>query len=122
MQNRESARACSTILASFRFTERPDLGDGADWLDFRYVSLISVRRAAHSKPFVGRLSELLAGSRIRTQGNIADELATSLSPRHRAIYMRRPWLHRLLTSLRGHLRTTLYICRGPLAARLGGSL
>jgi ATPase subunit of ABC transporter with duplicated ATPase domains len=48
--------------------------------EFGDVILLSVRRAAHSKPFVNRLSELLAGSRIRTQGNIAEELATSLSP------------------------------------------
>ena len=48
--------------------------------EFGEVILLSVKRAAHSKPFVGRLSELLAGSRIRTQGNIADELAMSLSP------------------------------------------
>jgi ATPase subunit of ABC transporter with duplicated ATPase domains len=48
--------------------------------EFGEVILLSVRRAAHSKPFVSRLSELLAGSRIRTQGNIAEELATSLSP------------------------------------------
>jgi predicted ATPase len=48
--------------------------------EFGEVILLSVRRAAHSKPFVDRLSELLAGSRIRTQGNIAEELATSLSP------------------------------------------
>jgi predicted ATPase len=48
--------------------------------EFGEVILLSVRRAAHSKPFVNRLSELLAGSRIRTQGNIAEELATSLSP------------------------------------------
>ncbi len=48
--------------------------------EFGDVVLLSVRRAAHSKPFVNRLSDLLAGSRIRTQGNIAEELATSLSP------------------------------------------
>jgi predicted ATPase len=48
--------------------------------EFGDVILLSVKRAAHSKPFVNRLSELLAGSRIRTQGNIAEELATSLSP------------------------------------------
>jgi len=48
--------------------------------EFGSVVLLSVKRAAHSKPFVTRLSELLAGSRIRTQGNIAEELTTSLSP------------------------------------------
>ena len=41
---------------------------------------MAVKRAAHSKPFVTRLSELLAGSRIRTQGNIAEELAKCLTP------------------------------------------
>jgi ATPase subunit of ABC transporter with duplicated ATPase domains len=46
---------------------------------FGDVVLLSVKRAAHSKAFVSRLSELLAGSRIRTQGNIAEELATNLS-------------------------------------------
>jgi ABC-type Mn2+/Zn2+ transport system ATPase subunit len=49
-------------------------------LEFGDVILLAVRRAAHSRPFVSRLSELLAGSRIRTQGNIAEELAASLSP------------------------------------------
>ncbi|MGA8029628.1 MAG: hypothetical protein WB992_20995 [Bryobacteraceae bacterium] len=48
--------------------------------EFGSVILLAVRRAAHSKPFVTRLSELLAGSRIRTQGNIAEELTTSFSP------------------------------------------
>jgi hypothetical protein len=48
--------------------------------EFGDVILLGVRRAAHSRPYVARLSELLAGSRIRTQGNIADELATSLRP------------------------------------------
>jgi hypothetical protein len=48
--------------------------------EFGDVVLLAVRRAAHSTPFVNRLSELLAGSRIRTQGNIAEELATSLVP------------------------------------------
>jgi chromosome segregation ATPase len=47
---------------------------------FGEVILLSVKRAAHSRPFVSRLSELLAGSRIRTQDNIAEELATNLSP------------------------------------------
>ncbi len=48
--------------------------------EFGDVILLAVRRAAHSKQFVARLSELLAGSRIRTQGNIAEELATNLTP------------------------------------------
>lgn len=47
---------------------------------FGDVVLLAVKRAAHSAAFVNRLSELLAGSRIRTQGNIAEELATSLIP------------------------------------------
>ena len=54
----------------------------ADRIDqeFGDVVLLTVRRAAHSKPYVDRLSELLAGSRVRTQGNIAEELAKSLPP------------------------------------------
>ncbi len=48
--------------------------------EFGDVVLLTVRRAAHSKPYVDRLSELLAGSRVRTQGNIAEELAKSLPP------------------------------------------
>ena len=47
---------------------------------FGDVVLLAVRRAAHSKPYIDRISELLAGSRIRTQGNIAEELATNLTP------------------------------------------
>jgi hypothetical protein len=48
--------------------------------EFGDVVLLAVKRAAHSKPFVNRLSDLLAGSRIRTQGNIAEELANNLTP------------------------------------------
>jgi DNA repair ATPase RecN len=48
--------------------------------EFGDVVLLTVRRAAHSKPYVDRLSELLAGSRVRTQGNVAEELAKSLPP------------------------------------------
>lgn len=48
--------------------------------EFGEVVLLAVKRAAHSRLFVSRLSELLAGSRIRTQGNVAEELATSLTP------------------------------------------
>jgi len=48
--------------------------------EFGDVVLLAVKRGAHSKPFVSRLSELLAGSRIRTQGNIAEELAKCLTP------------------------------------------
>jgi DNA repair ATPase RecN len=48
--------------------------------EFGDVVLLMVRRAAHSKPYVDRLSELLAGSRVRTQGNIAEELAKALPP------------------------------------------
>ncbi|HET9285846.1 MAG TPA: hypothetical protein VFR24_28165 [Candidatus Angelobacter sp.] len=53
---------------------------GAINREFGDVILLSVKRAAHSAPFVNRVSELLAGSRIRTQGNIAEELAKHLTP------------------------------------------
>jgi hypothetical protein len=48
--------------------------------EFGDVVLLTVRRAAHSAAYVARLSELLMGSRIRTQEDIAGELAQSLSP------------------------------------------
>ena len=48
--------------------------------EFGDVVLLAVKRGTHSKPFVARLSELLSGSRVRTQGNIAEELSTALAP------------------------------------------
>lgn len=48
--------------------------------EFGDVILLTVKRAAHSTPFVTKLSELMSGSRIRTQENIAEELATALNP------------------------------------------
>ena len=48
--------------------------------EFGDVVLLTVRRGAHSKPYIARLSELLAGSRTRSQEEIAQELATALPP------------------------------------------
>jgi hypothetical protein len=48
--------------------------------EFGDVVVLTVRRAAHSKPYVDRLSQLLSGSRIRAQEDIALEMAKALSP------------------------------------------
>ena len=48
--------------------------------EFGDVVLLTVRRGAHSKPYIDRVSELLSGSRTRSQEEIARELATALPP------------------------------------------
>jgi DNA repair exonuclease SbcCD ATPase subunit len=48
--------------------------------EFGDVVLLTVRRGAHSKPYIERLSNLLAGSRTRSQDEIAQELATAFPP------------------------------------------
>lgn len=47
--------------------------------EFGDVILLSVRRAALSQPYITRLTELMSGSRIRGQDDIARELATALT-------------------------------------------
>lgn len=78
-RNRSTARATLTGLREEIFVMRVQEANRINQ-EFGDVILLTVKRAAHSRAFVGRLSELLAGSRIRTQGNIAEELATSLAP------------------------------------------
>jgi ABC-type enterochelin transport system ATPase subunit len=48
--------------------------------EFGDVVLLTVRRGAHSKPYIDRVSELLSGSRTRSQEDIAREIATALPP------------------------------------------
>jgi len=79
VQRRRAARARVAQLRDGIFEMRVREAEKINQ-EFGDVVLLAVKRAAHSKPFVARLSELLAGSRIRTQGNIAEELAKSLSP------------------------------------------
>jgi predicted ATPase len=79
VQRRRSARTKVAQLRDGIFEMRVREAEKINQ-EFGDVVLLAVKRAAHSKPFVARLSELLAGSRIRTQGNIAEELAKSLSP------------------------------------------
>lgn len=76
---RRAVRADLTQLRDAIFEMRVNEAEAIN-REFGDVVLLAVRRAAHSKLFVNRLSELLAGSRIRTQGNIAEELATNLNP------------------------------------------
>jgi predicted ATPase len=94
--------------------------------EFGDVVLLSVKRAAHSKPFVSRLSELLAGSRIRTQGNIAEELATSLSPSDLLLVIEDGDAQRLATLLSRDLgqvnRVTTYLRDHPDLYDLEGEL
>lgn len=47
---------------------------------FGDVILLSIRRAALSQPYIAKLTELMSGSRIRGQDDIARELATTLTP------------------------------------------
>lgn len=77
MQRRRAARAKVAQLRDGIFEMRVREAEKINQ-EFGDVVLLAVKRAAHSKPFVARLSELLAGSRIRTQGNIAEELTKSL--------------------------------------------
>jgi hypothetical protein len=76
---RRAVRADLTQLRDAIFEMRVNEAEAIN-REFGDVVLLAVRRAAHSKLFVNRLFELLAGSRIRTQGNIAEELATNLNP------------------------------------------
>jgi ABC-type enterochelin transport system ATPase subunit len=46
---------------------------------FGDVILLSVKRAALSQPYITKLTELMSGSRIRGQDDIAEELATALT-------------------------------------------
>jgi ATPase subunit of ABC transporter with duplicated ATPase domains len=79
MQSRRTLRASLGQMRSEIFDMR--VGEAAKInQEFGEVVLLVVKRAAHSKEFVARLSDLLAGSRIRTQGNIAEELAAIVSP------------------------------------------
>jgi DNA repair ATPase RecN len=48
--------------------------------DFGDVVLLAVKRAAYSSAYINRLSDLISGSRIRSQDEIARELATNLLP------------------------------------------
>jgi ABC-type uncharacterized transport system ATPase subunit len=42
--------------------------------------LLAVKRATRSQRYVQKVTELMAGSRIRMQGNIADEIASTILP------------------------------------------
>jgi ABC-type enterochelin transport system ATPase subunit len=78
LQRRQVSRAQITRLRDqifeLRVAEASKINE-----EFGDVILLAVKRAAHSREYVDKLSTLLAGSRIRTQGNLAEELATHLS-------------------------------------------
>jgi len=76
---RDDARTRITYLLNQIFEFRVEEADKIN-NEFGDVVLLTVRRGAHSKPYADRVSELLAGSRTRSQEEIARELATALPP------------------------------------------
>lgn len=48
--------------------------------EFGDVILLTVKRAAYSSTYVNKISELIAGSRVRSREDIAEELATNFLP------------------------------------------
>jgi hypothetical protein len=79
IRRRKMARAELATMRNEIFEMRVREADKINQ-EFGEVILLTLKRASHSRPYISRLTELLAGSRIRTQGNIAEELATNLSP------------------------------------------
>lgn len=76
---REEARTRIAYLLNQVFEFRVEEVDKIN-NEFGDVVLLTVRRGAHSKPYIDRVSELLSGSRTRSQEEIARELATALPP------------------------------------------
>jgi hypothetical protein len=76
---RDDARTRIAYLLNQVFEFRVEEADKIN-NEFGDVVLLTVRRGAHSKPYIDRVSELLSGSRTRSQEEIARELATALPP------------------------------------------
>lgn len=78
-KKRRESRLQLTTLSEKLFELRVQEADRIN-SEFGDVIFLTVRRGAQSRLYINQLSSLLAGSRIRTQENIAAEIAIKLPP------------------------------------------
>jgi hypothetical protein len=76
---RKNARLQLNTLADQLFELRVKEVDRIN-KEFGDVVFLTVRRGTQSREYIEKLSNLLAGSRVRTQENIAEEVAVTVSP------------------------------------------
>jgi hypothetical protein len=79
LKSRKNARIQLNTLAEQLFELRVQEVDRIN-KEFGDVVFLTVRRGTQSQDYITRLSSLLAGSRVRTQENIAEEIAAVFSP------------------------------------------
>jgi ATPase subunit of ABC transporter with duplicated ATPase domains len=79
LDQRKAARLEIAALAEKIFELRVHEVDQIN-REFGDVVLLTLRRGTQSKQYISKLSNLLSGSRVRTQETVADDLASKLSP------------------------------------------
>jgi len=79
MKQRRELREHLTTQRDEIFELRVEEVDGINRQFGQHV-LLAVKRSTRSQRYVQKLTELMAGSRIRMQGNIAEEIASTILP------------------------------------------